>query len=311
MAELDADLDNLRAALAYVIARDDGDRALRLVNAIAWHLLRRGGSAELRGLLRRTLACSWHDAAVRARALLWLTYYDPEEAAAELDEAHRLATQAGDPLLTGMALEIAAFRDGTALAAALSSMDAARAAFKKVGADDELARLAINRAFLLLDHGQVRDAGEAATEALRRVTVQGNRHGIAVARLVRAAASIDAGDPEPATQDIRQALDLLALLGDLEAHHGFAYLLGAAVAAARGDRVDAAALLESWERLADPGGVVPSPADERRAAAVRAAVEADGRGGPGRHAMERGSELEPGERLTLLGRVVGLEYVAV
>ncbi|MGN9838424.1 BTAD domain-containing putative transcriptional regulator [Nonomuraea sp. H19] len=71
LLRLDAEGANLRAALDTAIARRDGERAARLVNALAWYWFLRGRLAEGRRLLSAALSVADPASPPGARAAAW------------------------------------------------------------------------------------------------------------------------------------------------------------------------------------------------------------------------------------------------
>ena len=110
LRRLEAEHENLRAALAWLAETEDADRELRLAGAIFWFWYIRGHFAEGRHRLERALKRgSTTPAAIRARALLGLGMLaqrqgDDETARRLLDESLGLAREAGHA--TGIALAL-------------------------------------------------------------------------------------------------------------------------------------------------------------------------------------------------------------
>ncbi|NBE93370.1 AfsR/SARP family transcriptional regulator [Nonomuraea sp. KC401] len=71
LLRLDAEAANMRAALDTAAAAKDGERAARLVNALAWYWFLRGRLAEGRRALARALAIEGEPSLSRARAAAW------------------------------------------------------------------------------------------------------------------------------------------------------------------------------------------------------------------------------------------------
>ncbi|MFC7646495.1 ATP-binding protein [Streptosporangium lutulentum] len=72
LRRLDAEAANIRGALDSMVRDGDRDRALRLVNAMAWYWFLRGRLTEARRSLEAALAVTGEaSAAVRARAMAW------------------------------------------------------------------------------------------------------------------------------------------------------------------------------------------------------------------------------------------------
>ncbi len=175
LARIDTEMDNLRAALAWLAASGDEESLLRLAGALWWSWQMQGRLSEGRGwLIRARDGGQDVDALVRARALLG---------------ASALATMGGD-LDTGAALADM----GDELAAALNDRHL-------------LARAAYTRSMVATDTGDVDGAvrhGEAALRAFQAIddpfwiVWSANRLGIA---------AMDAGDGRRAEECYRLALD--------------------------------------------------------------------------------------------------------
>ncbi|TDD24908.1 AfsR/SARP family transcriptional regulator [Nonomuraea diastatica] len=71
LLRLDAEAANMRAALDTAVAAREGDRAARLVNALAWYWFLRGRLAEGRRSLAEALAIEAPPSPARARAAAW------------------------------------------------------------------------------------------------------------------------------------------------------------------------------------------------------------------------------------------------
>ncbi|MBV9602437.1 MAG: tetratricopeptide repeat protein [Chloroflexi bacterium] len=98
---LEAEHDNLRAALEWALTNEEGATGLRLSGALAWFWLDRGYTSEGRRWLDRTLAAAGGTPAARLKALCgagWLAHVqrDARAARAHLDAAVALACELGD-----------------------------------------------------------------------------------------------------------------------------------------------------------------------------------------------------------------------
>jgi predicted ATPase/class 3 adenylate cyclase len=112
LESLEADHDNLRAALQWLLDQEDINAALRLVGALAIFWATHGHYSEARNWYRKVLAAAPADtSAVRARALWGLGHlslfsmdYDGGYGTADTMQAATLAGQLGDNILLGRAL---------------------------------------------------------------------------------------------------------------------------------------------------------------------------------------------------------------
>jgi predicted ATPase/DNA-binding NarL/FixJ family response regulator len=107
LAWLDAELDNLRAALDWAMAREDADTAQRLVWATAWYWYVTGQSGEGTMWAERAVALGPAGPGVRLRALIaagWMTneHGDAARASPFISEALSLVETVRHPNLEGM-----------------------------------------------------------------------------------------------------------------------------------------------------------------------------------------------------------------
>ncbi|MEA2514462.1 MAG: hypothetical protein QOJ59_3949, partial [Thermomicrobiales bacterium] len=112
VARVDADLDNLRAGLAWASERDDTTTFLRLAVALQSHWTMRGRAAEGRAWLDRALAvCETAPLPLRAavvRAAGWIARHQGDYARAEElgERGLALSREHGDPLAVAHALTL-------------------------------------------------------------------------------------------------------------------------------------------------------------------------------------------------------------
>jgi tetratricopeptide (TPR) repeat protein len=112
LERLDAEQDNMRAALRWALDQEEPETAARLLGALQWYWLRRGRHREARTWSSDVLTLTERGAvapAVRATALRaagWLAVErgDSPEARPLLEEAVRLSRLAGDTRTLGLAL---------------------------------------------------------------------------------------------------------------------------------------------------------------------------------------------------------------
>jgi predicted ATPase/DNA-binding SARP family transcriptional activator len=112
LARLDAEIDNLHAALGWAVAQDDAAPALALAAALGSYWLLRGRYAEAVDWIDQALALPGADAhpALRVRALsvkawtLWPLGRVAEQFAV-MDEAESVARELADPLILSQALQ--------------------------------------------------------------------------------------------------------------------------------------------------------------------------------------------------------------
>jgi predicted ATPase/DNA-binding XRE family transcriptional regulator len=112
LERLDAEQDNMRAALRWALDQQEPETAARLLGALQWYWLRRGRHREARTWSSEVLTLTERGAiapAVRATALRaagWLAVErgDSPEARPLLEEAVRLSRRTGDTRTLGLAL---------------------------------------------------------------------------------------------------------------------------------------------------------------------------------------------------------------
>lgn len=220
---LELEHDNLRAALAWAIAQDEGEVALRLIASLwrFWHL---------RGYL--TAGRRWADAVLalpsasvrtadRARALwaaggvaYWQT--DPPTVRATTEEALAIARELGDRVILAEATYHAAFwhafqGDFGTMAAILRE---ALAMFEKVGnrrgvADSLFALSVMDRLA-----GEIASARPKAEEALRVHRELGDMFGITGSLFALGRVTADTGDLDTARSLFLESLELSERMGD-------------------------------------------------------------------------------------------------
>jgi predicted ATPase/DNA-binding XRE family transcriptional regulator len=112
LQRLDAEQDNLRAALRWALDREESGIAAVLLGALQWYWLRRGHHREARGWSDAVLALTRRrppspaDQAAALRATGWLAFQRGDRVAARplLEEAVTLSRATGDTRALGLAL---------------------------------------------------------------------------------------------------------------------------------------------------------------------------------------------------------------
>ena len=112
LQRLDAEQDNLRAALRWALDREESGIAAALLGALQWYWLRSGRHREARGWSDAVLALTRRrppapaDRANALRAAGWLAFQRGDRAAARplLEEAVTLSRASGDARTLGLAL---------------------------------------------------------------------------------------------------------------------------------------------------------------------------------------------------------------
>jgi predicted ATPase len=234
LARLDAEYDNLRAALRWARAHDDGAAALRLAAALWPFWQQRGHLSEGRRWLRETLH---HPAtvtlAVRVTALvgaarLAMDQVAYQEAAERSAQALELARELGDPrvltatLNTRGLLARAQDRYADSTRDHQAALEAARAAADRAGEAVALLGLAYAAMFT----GDAPRAGALAEESLAAARDSGDRHTLAQVLFLLAWAAGNAGAPDRAEAIATEALSLFRVLGDTGEQADVLFMLG-------------------------------------------------------------------------------------
>jgi predicted ATPase/transcriptional regulator with XRE-family HTH domain len=234
LARLDAEHDNLRAALRWAREQDDGAAALRLAAALWPFWQQRGHLSEGRSWLREALH---HPAAVtpavRVTALagaarLAMDQAAYHEAAERSAQALELARELGDPRVLTAALNtrglLARAQDRYADSARdhQAALEPARAAADRAGEAVALLGLAYAAMFT----GDAPRAGALAEESLAAARDSGDRHTLAQVLFLLAWAAGNAGAPDRAEAIATEALGLFRALGDTGEQADVLFMLG-------------------------------------------------------------------------------------
>ena len=263
---LDAENDNLRAALSWSLERGAGDQALRLSGALGefWHV--RGHLEEGRRWLEATLARG-DEAPARVKALLhagWMAWeqVDYERSEALGEEALALAREEGDRAATGRALYI----QGAPTLYQLD-FDGAAALFEEaarlqrgVGDVAGLARTIQALGLTTTARLDFMRAAELQEESLALAREAGDQIGIIVALGMGAFAYLGQGDHRRAMNLFREGFELSRSLGT---KHGIALHLhaAAALASTQGQPVRSARLWGAGESLMQDIGTGLGPVE--------------------------------------------------
>jgi non-specific serine/threonine protein kinase len=264
---LDAERDNLRAALEWAIGRGETDAALRLAGGLAEYWWQGGGFSEGRAWLARALALPGGSPVLRsvalcgASALAW--YQDEGLTARELaEQSLTLARAHGDPfdvLRARLLLGQLAYHVFDDAAEGMTAAEEVRALARRVGSSGDLAW-----ATTLLGHA-ARALGDAARgvalheEAIRVFAADGDGAGELYATLHLAAALRSLGRHDDAARLYRHSVDLARRVGNRVAIVEIVGCL-AVLAVDRGDPAAGAQLLGLAEGLSEPLGFAPGPA---------------------------------------------------
>jgi non-specific serine/threonine protein kinase len=263
---LDAENDNLRAALSWLLEQCEGELALRLSGALGefWHV--RGHLEEGRRWLEATLARG-DEAPARVKALLhagWMAWeqVDYERSEALGEEALALAREEGDRAATGRALYI----QGAPTLYQLD-FDGAAALFEEaarlqrgVGDVAGLARTIQALGLTATARLDFMRAAELQEESLALAREAGDQIGIIVALGMGAFAYLGQGDHRRAMNLFREGFELSRSLGT---KHGIALHLhaAAALASTQGQPVRSARLWGAGESLMQDIGTGLGPVE--------------------------------------------------
>jgi non-specific serine/threonine protein kinase len=261
---LESEHDNIRAALTWLLAAGDHQRALAITGAIWWFWETRGHGREALTWMEQALAGAADDAAARIDTLVGGTWIagllgDPIRAGRYAEEAVALA-KTGDEARLGRTLFMLSYARGGqgdhADAAALAAE--ALALFERAG-DRAWIPYALNRLGIELQ-GQGDNAGAAARyeEALRRWRDIGQPWGIGTGLLNLGLVMRELGDHARAAALLRECLPIAVSQGD---RWGLVELLiGLAdIAIDDGEAGLGARLLGAADRLQREAGIVLQP----------------------------------------------------
>jgi predicted ATPase/DNA-binding CsgD family transcriptional regulator len=220
---LDAELGNLRAAIAFSLAQADPEPGLRLAASLRVHWMMRGHTAEGAGVLQALLGMPSAQQATltRARALtvvaaLLMATGGPPAAADYCEEALAVARAAGDEDLTARLLEHQAWamlhqgRSSAALRLAESGLDLAR----RLGEPHLTARLLAVRGAVVSAEGDHTGATRDTAEALRLFRRAGDQHQTGQMLSHLGYFELSAGNRDAARGHLAQALDIARKHGD-------------------------------------------------------------------------------------------------
>jgi predicted ATPase/DNA-binding SARP family transcriptional activator len=293
LTQLDAEIDNMHAALGWAIAQSNAERALALAAALGRYWIMRGRHAEAVDWVERALNLPGADAhpAPRVRALctkvrcLWLVGRGAEQPAA-LATAEAIARRLGDPVILSQALQLRvdyetnAERLDVADALADEALHWARAA----GDDWEIAEASHRKAIAATTIADLRERVDSAASLLTDV---GNVHQLADMLTSAAYAALCLGADRDATDlaaratPIARALDSRVVRMVNSGNVGLAALLtGETDTASRAFREELTLCREmvvrpqAFEGLRGLAAVAVMDGDDKHAATLVGAAEA-------------------------------------
>ena len=280
LARLDAERDNLRAALTRCVESGDADTGLRIAAALWRFLQLRGHSAEGRERIARLLALPT-TAQLRAQGLACsgrLAWFQGDLAAArtEFEESLALNRELGDEYGIAFCLHnlgmVALSRGEYGAARALCGEALTR--FQRAG---EHSASSMSLHFLAeIDRleGDRRSARERGEAALRLARSAGDRRAIAYSLMRLGAVAVDNRDHEEALERLHESLQAARALRDMWTLPTILTLLGV-VAGRSGERETAHRLLVEGLLLRRDGGDRPGIAESLERLAELAAAGGD------------------------------------
>jgi predicted ATPase/transcriptional regulator with XRE-family HTH domain len=220
---LDAELDNLRAALEWSETSGDTENGLRLAGALRWFWDLRGHAREGREHLDRLLAQAGPDCRLRAyvKALNtagYLAVYRDDHAAARTycEQAAALAREleaAHEEAYALRMLALVAWREGD-LARAAEQFGRALEAYRAIGDQQSYARASISVANISWMRGDREQALAGYQDSLVLARAGGLKHEIAMALQGLGHARLVEGERVTATNLLHESLELFRELGD-------------------------------------------------------------------------------------------------
>jgi predicted ATPase/DNA-binding SARP family transcriptional activator len=300
VARLDAEYDNLRAALQWCRRSGDELLQLRLAGSLRRLWLLTGRAAEGRMWLEEALEKTLHiRTELRAKTLLGassIARMQGDYVAAERHgaAAHELYAELGDAACTARALSnlagIAACTGDRARAVELfeGGIELLREVSDKWG----LAVSLTNLADVVLAAGDAQRAATLFEESLELYREAEDEHGVEVAVASLAVAKLQTGDVDAATSLVDEALRLATKLGDRE---GIARCLEdlAAARVASDEHEDAARALGAAAVVREEIGSSRTPLEETMHTETLAAVRAELEPETFEDALRAGERLDP------------------
>jgi non-specific serine/threonine protein kinase len=268
LAQLTAEQDNLRSALAWFVERQDADGALRLSAAAVWFWFVRGQFEEGRAWYQTILGAPWTEVPTtsRCRALYGagiLAHYQGDERAVQLTlgECEAISRDIGDDasLARSLLLRGVVAEDAGSYAEAEARFTESAAIFQRLGDTLWTAQGLVHLGVVAFGQGNLETAAEHCNAGLAAYRRVGNKLGAAVgitgALDILSFVALRRGDLAGAMALQRQALSMRV---DLEDQRGIASSIGgvAIVAAAMRDYARATQLFGAADELRHTLGIV-------------------------------------------------------
>jgi predicted ATPase/class 3 adenylate cyclase len=220
LARLDAEIDNLHAALGWAVDQADAERAVAIAEALGLYWVQRNGFADALEWIDRALRMPGADAnpTLRVRALcmkancLWTLGRAGEQRAA-LAEAETIARALGDPVILSRALHTRAHREVSAdrLDAADRLADEALSCAHAAGDRWEIALASYDKALAASTVAELRERVEVAASMFDEV---GNVYQLACLLTSAAYAALCLGSDRDATDFAGRAIPIARSLDD-------------------------------------------------------------------------------------------------
>jgi non-specific serine/threonine protein kinase len=246
---LDAELGNLRAAIALSLAQPEPEPGLRLAASLRTYWLARGHAAEAAGALRALLSLPASDGAMLTRAWALAAAANFVERAGSYataedycQEALAIADAAGDDYLVADLLHQRTWgllhqgQPGAALPLIEQGLGLAR----RLGEPHLTARLLSARAYALNFAGEPADAARDALQSLQLFRQVGDQRALGTGLCNIADYELSVGDQDAARRHLAEALDICRALNDRYGIYygvfnlGLAEYLGGSLGAAEG-----------------------------------------------------------------------------
>jgi predicted ATPase/DNA-binding SARP family transcriptional activator/DNA-binding CsgD family transcriptional regulator len=302
IAQLETEHDNLRAALAWALERDETDLGLRLAGALGEFWYVRGHLNEGRQWLEAILAKDGSTTALpRTRALARAGYIaweqgDFEQATALSEEGLALARKLGDRAGVAAALltlgTVALYRNNREKATAL--LEEALALRRASGDSAGVSRVLQHLGLWAVTQQEFVHAAALFEEGLRLARETGDKLQIMLLLGQGALAYIGLGDYQQTSALCAEALELSR---ELEHMHGLAFILhvSALAASAQGRPLRSARLWGAAETLLEALGTNLSPVGRYHYMSYIAAARAQTEETAWEDAQAEGSQMSPAE----------------
>jgi predicted ATPase/class 3 adenylate cyclase len=259
---LEADHDNLRAALDSSAANRDDQTALRLGGALGWFWYAHGhaleGCSRLTDLLARTASVPEE---LRARPMYALGVLldqrgEHERAADLVERSLAVFRKHGERERVGAALNsLGLIKRGLGdLDAARSLLGESIAVRRELGDEARTASALSNLGVVAFEQADLDEAEARFTESLALDRAHGNEWGSAAALDNLAAVALERGERERARDLVRNTLDAAARVGDREVI-AFALEKAAVLAAMEGNAARAGGLVGAADALRESTGI--------------------------------------------------------